>query len=143
LQLADQRLLRRAARAGIPLDCALVDHDGEGESGMILRFCHHKFGGVVFAVVRTVPVNDHAVDTAADHVGDLLMNLSGIRGVVANVHVVRSSKPHHHVCVDLGGRPWIQQRVHVHFADVSGASIVVALFDKTVGGAGIVCRLIG
>ena len=110
---------------------------------MTLRFCHHKFGGVVFAVVRTVPVNDHAVDAAADHVGDLLMNLPGIRGVVANVHVVRPTEPHHHMCIDLGGRPWIQQRVHVHFADVSGACIAIRLFSETVRGTSIVCRLIG
>ena len=143
LQLADQRLLRRATRAGIPLDCALVDHDGEGEAGMTLRFCHHKFGGVVFAVVGTVPVNDHAVDAAADHVGDLLMNLPGVGGVVANVHVVRSSEPHHHVCIDLGGRARIQQRVQVHFADISGASIAIRLFGETVRGTRIVGRLIG
>lgn len=109
LQLADQRLLWRAARAGIPLDRPLVDHDGEREAGMTLRFCHYEFGGVVFAVVRTVPVNDHAVDAAADHIGDLLMNLSGVRGVVANAHVVRSSEPHHHVRINFGGRRWIEQ----------------------------------
>ena len=61
--------------------------------------------GVVLVVVRAVPVDDHAVDAAADHVGDLAVNLCGVGGAVADVHVVRPAKPHHHMGIDLGGRP--------------------------------------
>ena len=104
LQITDQRLLRRAARTGIPLDCTLVDHDREREAGMGFSFCHDEFGGLVFVIVRTIPIDDHAIDSAADHVGDLSVNVRGVRGTVTDVHVVRASEPDHEVGIDLGGR---------------------------------------
>jgi len=78
LQLAHQCFLRRTACTGIPLDRALVDHDREREAGMTFRFRHDEFRGVILAVIRPVPVDDYAVNSATDHVGDLLVNLTGI-----------------------------------------------------------------
>jgi hypothetical protein len=143
LQLAHQGFLRSASSTGIPLDRALINHDREGEAGMSLRFRHDEFCCVIFAVIRPVPVNDDAVNSATDHVGDLLVNLTSIRGVVADTHVVRSSEPDHQVRIDLAGRARIEQRVHIHFAHIASAGIAIRLLDKTGCRAGIVRGLVG
>ncbi len=141
MELLDQCFLRRAARAGIPLDCALVDRDRETEAGMVFRLGHDQLRGVVFAVVRTIPINDHAIDSAADHIGDLLVNLRRVVGTVPDVHVIRSTEPHHQVRVHLSRRAGIKQRVHTHLADIAGASVTIRLLGKTVRRAGVICRL--
>ena len=143
LQLADQRLLRRTPRARIPLDRALVDHDCEGEAGMRLRFRHDELGGLVDAVVRAVPVDHDAVDSPADHVRDLTMNLGRVRGTIADAHVVRSAKPQQQVSVNLGCRAGIQQRVHINLAHIARARIAIRLTDKAIDGAGVIRRLCG
>lgn len=143
LQLADQGLLRRTTRTRIPLDGALIDHDGEGEAGMRLRLSHDELGGLVDAVVRAVPVDHDAVDAPADHVRNLTMNLACVRGTVADAHVVRSAKPQQQVGVNLGGRAGIQQRVHVNLAHIARAGIAIRLTDKAIDGAGVVRRLRG
>ena len=143
LQLTDQRLLRRAAGTGVPLDCALVDHDGESEAGMSFGLGHYEFCGLIDAVVRTVPIDDDAIDSAANHVRDLIVNLRRVRGAVADVHVVRFPEPQEQVSVDLGGCAGIKQRVDIYFADVAGSGVAIGLSDKTNGGAGIVRRLCG
>jgi hypothetical protein len=79
LQLADQGLLRRTSGARIPLDRALVDHDRERKARVSLGLCHHQLRRLIDAVVRAVPVNDDAINSAADHVCDLTMNLSRVR----------------------------------------------------------------
>ena len=78
LQLLNQSLLRRTTGARIPLNRPLVDHDCEGESGMSLRLGHHQLGRMVNTVVGSIPINDDALNTAADHVGNLPMHLGGI-----------------------------------------------------------------
>ena len=88
LQLAEQRLLRAAARAGIPLNRALVDHDGEGKARVGFGFRHDHLCGLVLEAIRTVPIDDHAINAAADHVGNLTVDLRRIGGTVAHVHVV-------------------------------------------------------
>jgi hypothetical protein len=102
LQLINQRILWRAPWAGVPLNCALVDHDGEGETGMFFGFGHDQFGGVINAVVGTVPIDDDSIDSPADHVFDLALHLSGIVRVVAHIHVVGATEPQHQVSVDFG-----------------------------------------
>lgn len=87
LQLIDQYLLRRAAWAGIPCDGPLIDHNGKSETRMILGFSHDKLGCLIGGTVRTVPINDYAIDTAADHVCDLAFDLCGIRRAVADIHM--------------------------------------------------------
>ena len=141
LQLANQRLLWRATGAGIPLDRTLVDHDREGETRVSLRFGHDELCGLVDIVVRTIPINDDAIDSAADHVRDLIVNLPRVGRAVADVHVVRTSEPHEQVSIDLCVRARIEQRVHIHFAYVAGSRIAIGLTNEIVGGAGIVRRL--
>lgn len=133
LQLIDQRLLRRASPTRIPLQRAFVDHDRKGESGMLLRLRHHQAGRLVDAVARPVPVDDHAVDPAADHVGDLVMDLVGIDRTVADVDVARLAPPHHHVRIHPRRVARIQQRMHIHLADVSRAPVAVNLRSEAVG----------
>lgn len=95
LQLADESLLRRTTGTGIPFDRSLVDHDRKRKARVTFRLCHHQFRRLVNAVVRAVPVHNHAINSAADHVRDLTMDLFCIRGTVTDVHVVRASEPEH------------------------------------------------
>lgn len=125
LQLTDECLLRRAAGARIPLERALVNHDCERETGMLFSLCHHQLGGLIDGIAGPVPVDDDAVNSAADHVLDLIVNLRGIVGVVADVHVVGFSKPQKQVCVDLGRGAGIEQRVNINLADIGCAQISV------------------
>lgn len=60
---------------------------------MLFRFRHHQLRGLVGAVVWTIPVDDHAIDPAADHIGDLVVNLGRARRAIAHIHVVRAAKP--------------------------------------------------
>jgi len=78
LQLLDQGLLRRTTGTGVPLDRPLIDHDPKSEAGMSLCLGHHQPGRLVNAVVRPIPINNDALNAAADHVADLTMHLRGI-----------------------------------------------------------------
>ncbi len=60
---------------------------------MRLSFGHDKFGGLVDAIVRAVPINDHAVDSTTDHVRDLIVNLRRVCRTVPNIHMIRSTEP--------------------------------------------------
>jgi len=93
LQIIHERLLWRAARTGKPLDRALVDHDRKGEAGMALGLGHDEFCSIIDAVVRAVPIENDAIDSTADHVGDLIVDLRWVGGTVTHVHVVRASEP--------------------------------------------------
>src|SRR6201988_1216426 len=143
LQLIDQCLLRRTPGARVPFDSTLIHHDRESKSRMLFGLVHDQLCGLIDEVVGTVPVDDDAVNAAADHVGDLAMNLRRIVGAVANVHVVGLSKPQQQVRVDLGRRARIKERVNIHFADVGGAQITVRLIRKTFRGAGVIDELSG
>lgn len=138
LQIADQRLLRRAAGAGVPLDRPLIDHDREREAGMLFGFCHYQLGGLILCVPLAIPIDDHAIDATADHVGDLVVNLGGARRTVADVHVVRAAEPEHEVSIDFCGCARIKQRVHVDLADVSGPRIPIRLAVESVGCTGVI-----
>jgi hypothetical protein len=87
LKLTDQRLLRRASLAGVPLDRTLVNHDRKGEARMLFRLGHHQLHGLIRGTARTIPIDDHTIDAAADHVVDLPRDLAGIGRAVADVHV--------------------------------------------------------
>ena len=76
---------------------------------MRLCFGHHELRCLVDAGVRTVPVDDHAFDSAADHVRNLTVDLRCVGGTVADVHVIRLPEPEQQVRVDLGIRPQIEQ----------------------------------
>jgi hypothetical protein len=141
LQIADQRLLRRTSRAGIPLDRSLIDHDGERKSGMSLGLRHHQLRRLINRVVLSEPIDNHAIDPAADHVIDLTLHLRRVRGTVADVHVIRSAEPQHQMGIDFRARSRIQQRMHVHLADVSRAAITIGLSGEIVGCARIISGL--
>lgn len=141
LQLADESLLRSASLAGVPLDRTLVDHNGEGEAGMFFCFSHDQLCCLVNASVWAIPVDDHAVDTAPDHVRNLTVNLGCVRRAVADVHMVRLTEPQHEMSIDLCIRTGIKQRMHVDLTHIAGACIAIALTGKAVGGTGVVSRL--
>ncbi len=67
-QIAYERLLRRTTRARIPLNRALIDHDREREARMKFSLGHHKLRGLIDVIVLTVPIDDHAIDAAGNHV---------------------------------------------------------------------------
>ena len=43
--------------------------------------------------------------------------------------------------VYLGGSSWIQQRMDVNLADISGTLVSICLTDEGIGGAGVVRSL--
>jgi len=76
---------------------------------MFFRFGHDQLCGLINAGVWAIPVDDDTVDTAADHVCNLTVNLGGVGGTVADIHVVRLSEPQHEMSVDLSIGAGIQQ----------------------------------
>ncbi len=95
LQLRNQRLLRGAAGAGIPFDCALVNHNCKRKAGMIFRFGHDELRCLVDRVIGAVPVDDHASYASADHVRNLALDLRGIGRAIADIHMIVLAKPEH------------------------------------------------
>ena len=93
LQLANKGLLRRTTGTGIPFDRTLVDHDCECKARMSFSLGHHQLRSLVDAIVRAIPVDNHSVNSAADHVCDLPVDLVCIRGTVTDIHVVRTTEP--------------------------------------------------
>jgi hypothetical protein len=106
---------------------------------MLFDFCHHRQRGLIGECVsESVPVDDHTVNAAADHVRDLPVNLRRILRVVTDIHVAWVAKPGHQVRVYLAARARIQERMDIHLTGISGAHISVALRLKSIGRAGIV-----
>ncbi len=100
---------------------------------MSFRLCHDQFGCLVDAVVRAVPIDNHAIDAAADHVHNLAMNLSRVCGTIADIHVVGLTKPKHEMGVNLRRCTRVEQGMDVHFAHVAAPEVAIALADKAVG----------
>jgi len=143
LQLADESLLRRTTGTGIPFDRTLVDHDRKGKARMSFRLCHNQLCGLINTVVGPIPVDNHAVNSPADHIRDLAMDLICVTRVVADVHVIRASEPQQEMGIDLGGRARIEQRMNVDLADTAGSRVPIALGRKAVRCTCIICRLCG
>lgn len=135
LQLCDQRLLRRAVLAGVPFDGALVDHDRKCKSGMIFGLGHDELRGFVDGVAGAVPIDDHAIDAAADHIGNLAVDLRGVGRAIADVHVVVLAKPEHQVGVNLGSRSVVEQSVNIVFADISRSQVAIRLAGEAIRSA--------
>ena len=93
LKLTNQRLLRRAAGTGVPFDGPMIDHDGKGETRVLLSFGHDELRSLIHCIVWPIPVNDDAVNAAADHVGNLALDLCRVSGTVSDIHVVRLTEP--------------------------------------------------
>ena len=125
LEFLDELLLGCTAGAGSLRDRALIDHDRKSKAGMLFRLSHHQLRGLVNGIARTVPVDDHAINAPADHVCDLAVHLGRVVGTVADIDVPRVAPPEHQVGVDPGRRARIEQRMHIHFADVSCSPITV------------------
>jgi len=106
---------------------------------MRFRFRHDQLCCLIRRAVFAIPVDDDAVNSATDHIFDLMVYLRSIGRVVANIHVVRAPEPNQEVSVDLGGRARIKQRMDVNFADISRAKISIRLGRKIVGCAGVIC----
>lgn len=137
LHLLGERLLRRATGTGVPGNRAVIDHHGKGKAGVRLGFIHDHFRGLVDGITRAVPVQNDAVNSAADHVLNLFLDLDGIGGVVAHIHVVRLPEPQHHVSEDLGRSTGVKQRMNIHLADVGSTGIAVGLRCEAGGRAGV------
>lgn len=125
MQIVDQGLLWRATPAGIPLNCSLIDHDGESKAGMGFRLRHDLQGCPIHEIAWSIPVEDDPIDPAADHVIYLICDLGRIGGVVADIHMVRFPEPEHHMGVNFGRITGIEQSVDVSLADVPGAEVTV------------------
>lgn len=104
-----QRLLRGAACAGMARDRAFIHHNGEGKSRMNFRLFHQREGGVIAGRALPIPIDDDAIDPAADHVLHLPCNLRAAGGVISHIHVAFSSKPAHKMRVNFGVISRIEQ----------------------------------
>ena len=143
LQLLHESLLRRTTRTRIPLDRALIDHDRKREARMSFRLRHDELRRLIDAVVRAIPVDDHPINSTADHVGDLAMNLFRVCRTVADIHMVRTTEPQQQMGINLGRRAGIQQAVNIDFTDVGGGAVPVTLSQETAGCTCVVGRLDG
>jgi hypothetical protein len=111
----------------MPLNRALIDHDGHGEAGMLLRLGNDEGGSLIADVALSVPIDDDSVNAAADHVVNLPGYLLGIGGTVADIHVIRAPKPQYEVGVDGSGGVGVQQGMNVDLTDIAGAKIAIRL----------------
>src|SRR5258708_35720674 len=102
-----------------------IDQDCESKSRMFFCFIHHRLGGLVDEIIGTVPVDNDAVNAAADHIGDLALHLGGIGGAVADVHVTAIAKPKHQMSEDFCSGAGVEHGVDVHFAHVVSAQVPV------------------
>ncbi len=105
---------------------------------MALRRRHYVLRSLVDGIAGPVPVDNHAIDAAADHVVNLTLGLRRVRLAVTNIHVVRLTEPKNHVSINLGRGPRVKQGVNVNLTYVSRASIVIRLSRKGVRGAGVI-----
>jgi hypothetical protein len=108
---------------------------------MLFRLRHDELRGLIDGVVGSVPVDDDSIDSPADHVINLGVNLRRIGGAVADIHVIRLSEPQKQVGVDLGCSSGVEQGMNVDLADISRTQIAVGLRRKTIRCAGIVIDL--
>ncbi len=116
----------------------MVDHDRKCKAGMLLGLLHDQLCGLIHGITWPVPIDDHAVDTAAHHVVNLASDLIRVGRAVADVHMVRLPEPHHQMGVDLGARAGIKQRMDVDLADVSRAAVSIRLCLKRIRCARII-----
>src|SRR5215510_3799539 len=127
MQLLIQCLLRTAAWTRAKSNCPFIDHHGKSKSRVPFHFSYKTQRGLVSErIAEAVPVYDYSIDTAADHVIDLMSNLDGIMGVVAHVDMPWIAPPRHEVSVNSRGRTWIKQRMNVHLANVGRTHVAVA-----------------
>jgi len=108
---------------------------------MILGLRHDQLGCFVLRIVRAVPVKNYTVDSAADHVVNLILDLLWVAGTVADIHVIRIAEPKHHVGINLGGCSRIEQRVDVNLADVSRSPVAIRKARECVGCTRVVRNL--
>src|SRR5260370_4886549 len=107
---------------------AWVFHDRKLESGMGLGFLLHQNGGGAEDVhIEAKPVDDRAVDAAADHVLYLAVDLSRIVGTIAHIYVVRPAKPGEEARKHLGVGTRVEQCLHPHFPPVPCPYVPVTL----------------
>ncbi len=137
-QLLGECLLRSATSAGVPLDSPLIDHDRKGETRMLLGFRHHKLRALVDCIVWAIPVNNHSINSAADHVVNLTFDLRRVGGTVTDIHVVRLTEPEQQMSVDLCSGSRVKQRMNVNLAYVSRSTIPTGLVDEHVGRACVI-----
>ena len=128
----------RTSGTGVPFQGTLIDHDGKSEARMAFGLCHDRLRRLVDEIVWSVPVDNHSINAAADHVINLVLDLRRISGTIADIHMAGLPKPEQQVGIDLRRRSRIKQRVDVDFADVSGSPIAVRLAQETVRRARVV-----
>lgn len=138
MNLRNQCLLRIATAAWTERDRALVHHNCESETRMLFGFRHHQLRGLVRVILIAVPVDNDSINTAADHVRDLRVNLRRIVRAVTDIDVNRVSPPGHKVGDDLGIVSGIEQAVDVYLADVAGPDVAVGLRSEAICCAGVV-----
>jgi hypothetical protein len=138
-----QCLLRSATGAGVVFDRSSIHHDGESKSGVGFGLFHYLKGSEITGRSLPIPVNDDAINAAADHVLNLPRDLLGTGGVVSDIHMTGSTKPAHEVRINLCMISGIQQRVNIQFAEVAGGDVAVHLSFKSINRAGVVGRLLG
>jgi hypothetical protein len=110
---------------------------------VVLSLGFHQQCAFVDRIVGTVPVDDDSINATADHVFNLPLHLHRIGRTVTDVHVASSAEPGQQVSVHFRRSSGIQQRVHVHLADIPRPAVTINLIGKGIGSAGIVGCLLG
>ena len=110
---------------------------------MIFGLRHYQLRALVDRIVGAVPINDHAINAAADHVINLALDLCGIGRAVANIHVVRPSEPQQQMGINFRRRTRIQQRVNVDLAHIARAPVAIRLAREIVRCTGVIGSLSG
>ncbi len=108
LQMFYKCLLRCATCAGMLFDRSCIHHDGKCKSRVGFSLFHDLESSEITGGSVPVPVNDDAINAAADHVLNLPCDLLGTGGVITYIHVAGSAEPAHQVRINLGMVPGIK-----------------------------------
>src|SRR5207253_2307532 len=99
--------------------------------------------GVYRRRIWSIPVKDRPIQSAADHIVDLLLHLACVVRAVAHVYVVAAAKPSLQMRVELGTGTGIQQLASRQFAHIACDGVSIRLRGESAAGAGVVAGLGG
>ncbi len=94
-------------------------------------------------LLGSVPINDHTIDAAADHVFNLSLYLCRIVRVVSHIHVASLAEPEQVMRENLSRISRIKKGMNVDLAHITCAQVAVGLAGEIVRRAGVVRGLRG
>src|ERR1700692_697391 len=110
---------------------------------MVFSLRHHQFRACIYSVVGSVPINDYAINATAHHIVNLPLDLRGIGGTVADIHMVRRSEPKEEMRINFCSCSGIKQRVNIDLTHIAGAPVAVGLAREIIRCTGVIGSLKG